>query len=249
MKQNFFSDYKKALKAETLKMKHSSMWFAVLSIPLVSVLIGSGSFYINQEIMKGDPWFDLWTQVALFYGYFFYPLLIAVIAAYLWRIERLGTNWNSLRTTPVSSGAVWSAKLTILFEYALITQIIMIFFYFLSATFLLKLPGTIPSYFWWWLVAGPICVLASGSMNLFIAERIKSFALVIAIAFVSCFIGLACYAKGLWLYPNTLAIIGMNAQHEGIPTFMEMIKAFGGTLFWTVFFSVLGTELMFRKND
>lgn len=227
---------------EGLKLRNSAIWFAIIGLPLVGVLIGTGSFAVNIGYLSGDPWFQLWTQVALFYGYIFYPLLIAVLAAYLFRIERLEKNWNSLLTYPISATKIWFSKLLLLYILAFITQAIMIFFYFLSGTFLLRLSGTMPSYFWWWLIAGPTYVMAFGAIECYLALCFKSFSFPIAVGFFMSFAGLFCYANGIWIFPNTLAIIGINAQHEGIPTQSEIIKTGLGVIMWIVIFSVLGIK-------
>ena len=93
----------RCVRAELIKLRHSAMWFAVFALPLIGVLIGTGNYFINADALTGDPWFDLWTQVALFFGYFFYPVLAAVVAGYLWRVEHFDHNWNGLMTTPVSA--------------------------------------------------------------------------------------------------------------------------------------------------
>ena len=88
-KKSYFDLLTRAIKTEFIKLKSGSILLAILGIPLLAVLIGSGSFYINQEALRGDPWFDLWTQVALFYGYFFYPLLVAILASFQWCFEHI----------------------------------------------------------------------------------------------------------------------------------------------------------------
>lgn len=237
---NFEHNLFEMIQTEWIKVRHSVVWSAVLLIPLISVLIGSGSFYVNKDLFSGNLWFEFWTQIALFYGYFLYPLLIAIIAAYLWRLEHLENNWNMIRTYPVNGPSIWFSKLIILYMFALIAQTLMVVFYFLAGHFLLKINSPVINYFWWWLLAGPFCVMAPGSISLLIALRTRSFSFPIAIAFILCFFGLFCYAQGWWFFPNTLAIIGINAQHEGIPTLKEIIEVFSGTVFWITLSSLIG---------
>lgn len=235
----FKTNYFRMLKVEWLKLRKSAIWFSVFSIPLICIFLGSGSFIINKDLMRGNPWFDLWTQVALFYGYFLYPILISIIAVFLYRIEHNEKNWKILKTLPVNASAVWFSKLTMLLLFSFLTQLIMVLFYFISG-FVLRLNGNLPNYFWWWLIAGPVSVMATGSLILFLATRIKSFTIPVSIELFCCFVGLAGYSKGYWWFPNTLAIIGINAQHEGLPSLLEMIEVFGGTLLWIIIFSILG---------
>ena len=42
--------------------------------------------------------YSLWTQYTLFYALFFYSPLIGICAAYLWRVEHHGHNWNLMMT-------------------------------------------------------------------------------------------------------------------------------------------------------
>jgi hypothetical protein len=238
----------RSVRAEFIKLRHSSMWLAVVVIPVIGVLIGTGNYWINADALHGDPWFELWTQVALFYGYFFYPLLVAVIAGYMWRVEHFEHNWNGLMTSPVSPSSVWFAKFIVLFLMALLCQCLNILFYWLSGNLILHLSGQMPSYFWWWLIGGTLCVMASGAVQMYLSMRIRSFAVPVGISFGMCIAGLGCYAQGWWLFPNTLAIIGINAQHEGLPALPEMAKALGGTVFWVILISILGI-LYLKKSD
>ena len=93
-----------AIRAENLKSRHSNMWVAVLILPLLTAAIGAIIYGINASanLYDGAVWQQLWLQTGLFYGYFFFPILIAICASYLWRLEHTNHNWNSLMTTPVS---------------------------------------------------------------------------------------------------------------------------------------------------
>ena len=54
----------------------------------------------NLEILT-DGWYSLWTQHTLFYSMLFFPAMVATYAAYLWRLEHLGHNWNLIMASPV----------------------------------------------------------------------------------------------------------------------------------------------------
>ncbi|MDW0060552.1 MAG: ABC transporter permease [Clostridioides difficile] len=92
---------RKSVLGEILKLKNSFIWYVLLALPLISVLIGSGNFYLNQGILKKE-WYSLWTQVSLFYGEFFFPILIAIFCAYICRLEHMNHNWNNVMTLPVN---------------------------------------------------------------------------------------------------------------------------------------------------
>ena len=238
----------RCVRAELIKLRHSAMWFAVFALPLIGVLIGTGNYFINAGALTGDPWFDLWTQVALFFGYFFYPVLAAVVAGYLWRVEHFDHNWNGLMTTPVSASSIWFSKLFVLFIMAALCQAVNILMYWAAGAFILRLPGSMPSYWWWWMVGGPSAVMAGASIQSYLSMRIRSFAVPVGISLALCVIGIACYSRGIWFFPNTLAIIGINAQHEGLPTIIDMTKVLGGTVFWIAAASFAGIRYL-EKTD
>lgn len=73
---------RKSVLGEILKLKNSFIWYVLLALPLISVLIGSGNFYLNQGILKKE-WYSLWTQVSLFYGNFLSYLNRNLLCIYL----------------------------------------------------------------------------------------------------------------------------------------------------------------------
>ena len=78
-----------AIRAENLKSRHSNIWVAVVILPLLTAMIGAIIYGINASanLYDGAVWQQLWLQTGLFYGYFFFPILIAICASYLWRLE------------------------------------------------------------------------------------------------------------------------------------------------------------------
>ena len=66
------------IRIEFMKLKKSNIWTSAVIIPMISVFLGSGNYYLNREILKSE-WYSLWTQVSLFYGFFFYTITIAII--------------------------------------------------------------------------------------------------------------------------------------------------------------------------
>ncbi len=69
----------RCISVELMKLRRSRIWLILMILPIISVLIGSVNFYLNQGVLKYE-WYSLWSQVSLFYGEFFYPfsLLFAV---------------------------------------------------------------------------------------------------------------------------------------------------------------------------
>ena len=57
---------KRCISAEWLKLSHSRIWVILLILPIISVLIGSANFYLNQGVLKNE-WYSLCSQVSLLY--------------------------------------------------------------------------------------------------------------------------------------------------------------------------------------
>lgn len=120
-----------AIRAENIKSRHSNIWVAVIILPLLTAMIGAIIYGINASanLYDGAVWQQLWLQTGLFYGYFFFPILIAICASYLWRLEHTNHNWNSLMTTPLSRPTVFIAKLAVLAKSILIAQALLMIFH------------------------------------------------------------------------------------------------------------------------
>ena len=69
-------------------------------LPVISAIYGTYNYLQNLGILT-DQWYSLWTQHTLFYALFFFPVLVGVYAAYLWRLEHMGHNWNLIMAAPV----------------------------------------------------------------------------------------------------------------------------------------------------
>ena len=83
----------RCIRAENRKLHASPIWFMFFILPIISAGYGTFNYLQNLEILR-DGWYSLWTQHTLFYSLFFFPCMVAVYAAYLWRLEHIGHNWN-----------------------------------------------------------------------------------------------------------------------------------------------------------
>ncbi|SHF06979.1 ABC transporter permease [Anaerotignum propionicum] len=101
---------RRCISAEWMKLHHSHIWIILMILPILSVLIGSANFYMNQGVLTKE-WYSLWSQVGLFYGEFFFPILIAICCAYMWRLEHHNKNWNMIMTAPVSTTSIFLSKI------------------------------------------------------------------------------------------------------------------------------------------
>lgn len=216
---------KNAVMAESLKLKGSKIALPVILLPLISVLLGSGNFAVNSlDLTNG--WYSLWTQVALFYGYFFYPIIIAICCAYTMRLEKTNHNWNAVMICPVRPGTVILSKLIIIGGISLIVQVFLVILY-LAAGLLLGVKGSFLPDILSFSLCGFAASLAVAAVQLYLSMVIKSFALPIGICLGTCVLGLGLCVTGLWmLYPTSLLVKGFGALNQAALSSFELVLFF-----------------------
>ena len=111
----------RCIRAENRKLHASPIWFMFFILPIISAGYGTFNYLQNLEILR-DGWYSLWTQHTLFYSLFFFPCMVAVYAAYLWRLEHIGHNWNLIMAEPVPPFYLFLAKLLVVTKLVLLTQ-------------------------------------------------------------------------------------------------------------------------------
>ena len=112
---------RRCICAENRKLHASPIWLMFLILPIISAGYGTFNYLQNLEILT-DGWYSLWTQHTLFYSLFFYPAMVAAYAAYLWRLEHMGHNWNLIMTAPVKPMCLFTAKFVVVAKLALLTH-------------------------------------------------------------------------------------------------------------------------------
>jgi len=168
---------------------------------------------MNQGVLKRE-WYSLWSQVGLFYGEFFFPILIAILCAYMWRLEHFNKNWNMIMASPVSATGIFLAKFIVVGVMLLFVQILFFILYFLGGK-LAGLTSNLPGELTGWLFRGWIAALAISALQLALSMRIRSFAVPIGIGLCSAFIGLGMYVANLGMFfPHSLLAIGMGVLSQ-----------------------------------
>ena len=66
---------RRAVYCERLKARGTLIWPAFLLIPVIPVLLGTGNYLANLDLLE-SRWYSLWTQVTLFFATFFFAPLI-----------------------------------------------------------------------------------------------------------------------------------------------------------------------------
>lgn len=218
----------RCIAAEWLKLRHSYLWTILVVLPMISALIGSANFYLNQGVLRNE-WYSLWSQVSLFYGEFFFPILIAICCAYMARLEHQHNNWNMIMTAPVSAANIFLAKLFIIALLLLFVQGTFFLFYFTAGKWVgltAALPGELPG----WLLRGWLAGLTISTLQLALSLRFRSYAVPIGIGLCATFVGLGMYVIDFGMFfPHSLLTIGMGVLSQtGLSSFGDQL------LFWSV---------------
>ena len=167
--------FKRCLVAENRKLHASPIWIVFFVLPVISAIYGTYNYLQNLGILT-DQWYSLWTQHTLFYALFFFPVLVGVYAAYLWRLEHMGHNWNLIMAAPVRPLCLFLAKYVIVLKLVLLTQMLVFALYFFCGKAFAHLPGLPPLETFLYLLrglAGGQCVIA---LQLILSMLIRSFA-------------------------------------------------------------------------
>ncbi len=222
------------------------VFWAVLVLPLIAVGIGSFNYRGNLGILK-DGWYSLWTQVCLFYNYFFFPPLMGVLASYICRLEHMG-NWSGVLCAPVPRGMLLGAKLFALVGLAAIVQMLLGGLYLIAGAVLGL--GAPPSQLAQWLGYGLVASIAVCALQLYISMRIKSFAAPVALALCGGICGLMLLAQGWGLFfPYSLISLAMSAVNPreslGAASQVGLVMS---SLTFTCLFGVMGTRWLVGRG-
>ncbi|KPI53259.1 multidrug ABC transporter permease [Clostridioides difficile] len=240
---------RKAVLGEILKLKNSFIWYVLLALPLISVLIGCGNFYLNQGILT-KQWYSLWTQVSLFYGEFFFPILIAIFCAYICRLEHMNHNWNNIMTLPINLKNIFLSKLAVISVLTAITQIVFVIFYIVAGN-MFAFPDSIPKELTGWIVKGWIISISIASIQLYMSIKIRSFATPIGISLCLSLFGMVLLiAKpsiGIF-FPYSMLGSAMGIIKQSALSINDTMVSIFVAFITTLVFSEIANR-NFKKND
>lgn len=238
---------RRCISAEWDKLRHSHIWMILVILPVISVLIGSANYYMNQGVLKNE-WYSLWSQVGLFYGEFFFPILIAICCAYMWRLEHLNKNWNMIMTVPISMTSIFLSKLIVVGLLLIFVQGFFFLLYYFGGR-LIGLNSVLPKEIPGWLLRGWIAAISISAMQLALSMRIPSFAVPIGIGLCAVFLGLGMYVADLGLiFPHSLLTIGMGVLSQKSISSRESLLFFIMNLIYIAAISA-GAIHQVRKSD
>ena len=240
--------FKRCLIAENRKLHASPIWIMFFVLPIISASYGTFNYLQNLGILT-EAWYSLWTQHTLFYALFFYPAMVGVYAAYLWRLEHQGHNWNLIMSTPVRPLALFFAKYIVVIKLVLLTQVLVFGLYVFCGKVFAHLPGWPPLDTFLFMLRGLVggqCVIA---LQLLLSMLIRSFAVPVFIGLAGGVVGMLAASKGIGLaFPYALMQVGMNSNKSE-----DMLAgSYGGFLLasalWLLLFLVIA-DLLLRKRD
>lgn len=202
----------RCIRAEMRKLRGAGIWWVFVLLPLISAAYGTFNFWQNREILT-NGWYSLFTQHTLFYAMFFVSPMVGVYAAYLWRLEHMDGNMNTLMTMPVRPFCFFAAKGVAVLAVTLLTQGWVFVLYALCGKAICGLPGWPPAQIALYMLRGLLGALPIIALQLVLSMVIRSFAVPVLIALAGGVVGMLCAAKDVGLcWPYALMLLGMNAN-------------------------------------
>ncbi len=217
----------KAIYCERMKCKNTLIWPAFLIIPVIPILLGSGNYLSNLDLLKSE-WYSLWTQVSLFYATFFFAPLIGAYCAFLWRYENFNNCRNVLFSTPVSYSTIYLSKFMLVCILSLLTQVWFTILFF-AAGKIIGLPGFPPSDLFSWIFRGLSGAFVIAALQFLIAAQVRNFATPIALGVAGGVIGLLAANTSAGIFcPYSQMLLGMNSNKS------EDVLGQNATLFFVI---------------
>ncbi len=239
---------KRCIAAENRKLHASPIWVMFFILPIISAAYGTFNYMQNLEILK-DGWYSLWTQHTLFYSMFFFPAMVAAYAAYLWRLEHLGHNWNLIMVAPVRPIDLFAAKFVVVLKLAVLTHGFVFVLFAVCGKLFAKLPGWPPVILLVFLLRGAVGALAVVAVQLVLSMLIRSFAVPVFLALLGGVAGMLISSRGYaMLWPYSLMQAGMNSNHS------EDVLSGGYGMFFAACFlwlaaMFIAAKLLLEKRD
>lgn len=238
----------RCIQAENRKLHASPIWIMFFLLPVISAGYGTFNYLQNLELLT-ESWYSLWTQHTLFYSLFFFPAMVAVYAAYLWRLEHMGQNWNLIMAAPVHPFALFFAKFVVVIKLVLLTQLFIFALYCLCGKTFAALPGWPPLSTGFFLLRGALGGLSVVALQLILSMLIRSFAVPIFIALFGGIVGMLAASQSNGLYwPYALMQYGMNSNKSEDLLAGNYLPFFVACFFWLALLFLLAWQLLIRRD-
>ena len=236
------------IRAENRKLHTAPIWILFFLLPIISAIYGTFNYLQNLEILT-DGWYSLWTQHTLFYATLFFPAMVSTYAAWLWRLEHLGHNWNLIMSVPVRPIDLWIAKFAVVAKLTVLTHGFVFLLFTLCGKMFAGLPGWPPMALALYIPRGALGTMPIIAAQLLLAMVIRSFAVPIFLGLIGGIAGILISSKGASLFwPYSLMQIGMNANKGTDVLHGKYGQFFGSCVLWSVGFLQL-TWFLLKKRD
>lgn len=234
----------RCIQAENRKLHASPIWIMFFLLPVISAGYGTFNYMQNLGLLT-ESWYNLWTQHTLFYSLFFFPAMVAIYAAYLWRLEHLGHNWNLIMSAPVRPLALFFAKFIVVVKLVVLTQFLIFTLYCLCGKIFAALPGWPPPDTLFFLLRGALGGLSVIALQLILSMLIRSFAIPIFIALFGGIMGMLVASRGKGLcWPYALMQYGMNSNKSEDLLAGNYPSFFAACLVWLVLLFLAARQLL-----
>lgn len=239
---------KRCIAAENRKLHGSPIWLLFFMMPVLSASFGTFNYLQNLKILH-ERWYSLWTQHTLFYSMLFFPAMVGAYAAYQWRLEHLGHNWNLIMAAPVRPLDLFWAKFCIVFKLTLLTQCWEVTLFVVCGKVFAGFTDWPPVELVLFALRGTVGALAIIASQLLLAMVIRSFAVPIFLAIVGGIAGMLLGSKGYsLLWPYCLMQAGMNANRSQDILAGKWLQFLGASAAWLAVLFLLA-KLLLEKRD
>lgn len=237
----------RCIKSEIIKLKRSDIVPVLIIIPLIAVFMGTGNYYMNIGVLQ-NKWYSLWTQVSLFYSYFFFPASITLICSYLCKLEHENSNWNKILAAPIKRRNIIISKLVSATILICFSQIMVAIFYIIGGK-IVGLDSNIPKELIQWISLGAVTGISVAAVQLFISMNVKNFAVPVGISVCLSILGLRfVMAERAFSIPYSLVIYSMSALKPGGFGENVIAKILITAFLFTVIFALIENIILKRKD-
>lgn len=114
------ASYLRAVSAEWLKLSKSKLWPQIFLCAVLVMLLG----ILNGKPVELAPWEYLISIMIILHAMLLLPILTGIFSAMVCRYEHSGGGWKQLLVLPVSRGAVYFAKFSVVAMLLAVVQLL-----------------------------------------------------------------------------------------------------------------------------
>lgn len=114
------ASYTRAISAEWLKLSKSKLWPQILLNAVLVMMLG----ILSGTPLQEAPWEYMLSMMCILHAMLLLPIMTGIFSAMVCRYEHTGGGWKQLLVLPVSRGAVYFAKFTVVAILLVAVQIL-----------------------------------------------------------------------------------------------------------------------------